>query len=171
MAKKSINPAGREGDFFKMKDISFELKVGQEYLKQDIPSTVFLYQIDITKTDNDDIYGETHSSEKVTLPRIELQVKLTVEDSETIFLGESGISKEVAGDLTFTIYNEELEKHKVDIRLGDYIGMIDTNDKMRYYEVIKRNKINNSNKNSLAGIKSFYREIKCKYVQSDVFNP
>ncbi len=167
--KKTINPAGREGDFFKMKDFNFEIKVGKEYMEQDIPSTVKLYQIDISKTDQDDIYGETHANEKVTLPPVELRVKLNVEDSETVFLGDSGISKEVAGDLTFTIYNDELDDKNVDIRLGDFIGMVDTNGKMRYYEVIKRNKINIANKRSLGGLMSFYREIKCKYVQPDVF--
>ena len=114
MAKKiTFNPA-RESEFFSMKDVDFEIKAGREYLEQDIPSTVFLYQIDITKTDNDDIYGETHATEKITLPRVELRVKLNVEDSETVFLGDSGISKEVAGDLIFTVYNDELENKKVD---------------------------------------------------------
>ncbi len=167
--RRPINPAGREGDFFKMKDISFEVKIGREYLEQDAPATVYLYQIDISKTDNDDIYGETHASEKVTKPRIELRVKLNVEDSETVFLGDSGISKEVAGDLTFTVYNKELEEKKAEIKRGDYIGMVDNNGGMRFYEVRKNDQINAANKRSLGGIKSFYREIKCSYVQPDVF--
>ena len=168
--RKSINPSGREGDFFKLKDIDFEVKIGREYLNQDAPATIFLYQIDITKTNNDDIYGETHASEKVSKERIELRVKLNVEDSETVFLGDSGISKEVAGDLLFTVYNVELEEKKAEIRKGDYVGMVDTKGVMRYYEVRKNDQINAANKKSLGGIKSFYREIRCSYVQPDVFN-
>lgn len=166
--KVSINPA-RESDFFSMKDIEFEVKIGREYLEQDAPQTVFLYRIDISKTDNDDIYGETHASEKVTLPRVELRVKFNVEDSETVFLGDSGISKEVAGDLLFTVYNDELEEKKAEIRKGDFIGLVDNNGSMRYYEVRKNDQINAANKKSLGGIKAFYREIKCSYVQPDVF--
>ena len=168
--RKPINPAGREGDFFKLNDIQFEIKASREYLNQDIPSKVWLYRIDIIKTKNDDIYGETRSSEKVTHPPVELDVKMTIEDSETIFLGEGGISREIPGDLTFTVYNDELEEKKVDIRRGDFCGVVDTNGKMRFFEIIKNNKMNISNKKSLGGIKSFYREVTAKFVQADVFN-
>lgn len=170
MAKqKPINPHP-VGEFFTVKDIEFEIKASREYMQQDIPAEVILYQINYKKTDNDDIYGETHATEKVTLPPVKLNVKLNIEDSETVFLGESGLSKEVAGNLNFTIFNDELTEKKVDIKRGDYVGFTDTNDVTRYYEVIKNNRINNSNKKSLGGIKSFYREINCTYVQSDVFS-
>jgi hypothetical protein len=166
--RKTINPC-KESDFFTLNDFDFEVKIAKEYLMQDIPSTVFLFKIDYVKTKNDDIYGETISTEKITLKPIELRAKYTILDSETVFLGDGGISKEWGGDLSFKIFMDELEDKKTEINLGDFIGVVTSNSKMNYYEVIKRDKLNDSNKKSIGGLKSLYREFLAKKVDKDIF--
>lgn len=169
--RKIINPGGgREGQFFKKKDFDFEVTVGREYLNSDAPATIFLYKVDYTKTVVDDLYGETYANEKVTHEPIELQVKISIEEKATEYVAEIGMPKQYSGNLIFTIYSLELEEKQTDINKGDYIGHIDYNGKMRFYEVWEDDKVNVSNSKTIGGIKSFYRKIEASPIDKDVFN-
>ena len=168
--RKPINPSGRAGDFFKMKDLKTEVDLGRQYLKSDIPAVVYLYKIDHIQTQTDDLYGESYAEEKITKSVIELNVKFQIEEGETVFLGDNGISREYSGNLIFTIYTDELKEKNVDILKGDFVGIADEEGDMRFYEVFKNNKVNNANTNKIAGLASVYRKIECSPVDRDVFN-
>jgi hypothetical protein len=170
MAKrKLINTGMVEGKFFTKKDFAFDIKLGREYLNTDIPATVLLYRIDRVKTKTNNIYGETRASEKVTYTPVELQVKLSVEENENDYLGDSTIPKHWAGKLVFTIYEDELTEKNVDIKRGDFIGLQNAKDKLTYYEVNDADIMNVSNNKTIGGLGSYYKKITCFPVDRDVF--
>jgi len=167
--RKVINTGIVEGKFFTKTDMSFDIKIGREYLDNDIPATVLLFRVDRIKTKTNNIYGETRASEKVTYTPIELQVKMGVDENENDYLGDSNIPKHWAGKLTFTIYEDELKEKGVDIKRGDFIGFKNSNGNLAYYEVNDPDTMNVSNSKTIGGLASYYRRIVCFPVDSDVF--
>jgi len=171
MGKRTIiNPSGQEGNFFKLNDLKRNVSIGRQYLETIIPATVYLYKIDHIKSQTDDLYGETYASEKVIKERIELRVKFQIEESETVYLGANGISKEYSGNLNFNVYTDELKGKNTDVLKGDYVAIADEDGDLRFYEVFRNNKVNNSNNRKIGGLASFYRKIECTVVDRDVFN-
>lgn len=163
-----VNPIKRSDKFFGGNDINLEIKLGREYLT-DINHEVLLFKVDYKKTKVHDLYGESKSHEKVVAPPIKLQCRVTISEGETKYLANIGIKKEYAGDLTFTVYDVELEEKKVDISMGDYIGYVDGHGKLRYWEVVKNDKINIDNSKTINGIVSYYKKVVCIPVDSDQF--
>lgn len=174
MAKKKqqiINPGVKEGIFFKLDDFNTQVEMGRDFIENVIPAKVFLYRIDRIKTKTHILYNECFANEKVTLPKIELSIKFNIEDSESENIGNSQINIQWSQDLVFTVYDLELEEKKCDILKGDFISIIGGHNKIVYYEVYDNDKNNISNLKTIAGIKSFYRKVRCKYVNSDIFFP
>lgn len=168
--EKVNHPINRVNKFFQLEDFNLENDMGREYLT-DLNMTVSLFKIDYKKSKSHVLYGETRAEEKITLAPIELQVRVTIDESESKFMAGTGIKREYAGNLTFTVYDVELEEKNVDVNYGDYIGYINPMDgKMSYYEVAKNDKINSSNSKTHLGFKSYYRVIECVAVDPDVFN-
>lgn len=168
--KKLINTGYVDSRFFDKSDLNLEIEIGRDYLKSDIPATVLFYKIDYRKTKTHSLYGETRASEKVVLDPVELQVRFTVEDSEGGFLRGGEISRHIAGDLIFTIYEEEINDKKVDIKRGDFIGLKNGKGKTQYYEIYDADTMNVANNRTIGGLESYFRKIKCSVVDKDVFN-
>ena len=171
MAKKkqSINPGVKIGLFFGKKDFDLEVQMGRSYIESDIPAVIWLHRVNHAKMQTHSLYGETYASEKVTLPPVELSIKFNIEDNPTGYLGNSTIGKQWIGDLTFTIYELELEEKKCDIHRGDFVSLINSHGQNSYFEVYDSDSVNLSNLKTLGGIESYYRKIKCKGVDKDVF--
>lgn len=170
MAKrKPINTGIRESNYFDLSDFKLEVEMGREYLETDIPATVLLYNIDYKKTKVHALYGESRASEKIALAPVEIRVKFNVEESKSEYIGDSMIAKQWAGKLVFTVYTLELEEKQVDINRGDYIGLRDANNNLRFYEVYENDKVNSANEKTIAGIESYYRKIEAVPVDKDVF--
>lgn len=158
----------RTNKFFGGNDLDLELSLGREYLT-DINHTVLLFKVDYKKTKSHDLYGESKAHQKVVHKPIELQCRVTIEQGEEQFLAGIGVRKEYAGNLTFTVYDLELEEKQTNVTTGDYIGYVDGNGKLRYWEVAKADNINIENKKTINGIKSYYRQVMAVPVDRDVF--
>ena len=74
------------------------------------------------------------------------------------------------GNLDFTILNTTLEEVQRDIKRGDYIGVQITPEEIIYFTVYDDGKVASyANVNTLYGVKPFYRNIKCNYVDPSEF--
>ena len=62
-----------------------------------------------------------------------------------------------------------LEELSIDIRYGDYIGYAETEDRVRYYNVVNDGKVTSDNAHTIGGYKAFYRTLVCSPVQEDEF--
>lgn len=168
--KKLINTGYVDSRFFDKSDFNLEIEIGRDYLKQDIPASVMFYKVDYKKTKTHALYGESRASEKVVLPPIQLQVRFTVEDSEGGYLQGGEVSRHFAGDLIFTIYEDEIREKNVDIQRGDYIGIKNGKGNTQYYEIYDADIMNVANNRTIGGLESYYKKIKCTVVDKDVFN-
>ena len=159
-----------EGKFFTGEDLTFEIELGREYLTSDIPASVLLYKVDRKKTKTHSLYGETRASEKVVHDPIEIQVRLTIEENNTEYIGNSTIPKHYSGNLTFTVYSKELDDKNLIINIGDYIGLRNTKGDLVFYEVFDNDNMNVSNSKTIAGLEAVYKTIRCTQVDRDQFN-
>lgn len=168
--KKLINTGYVDSGFFDMRDFNLEIEMGRDYMKQDIPASVLFFKIDYQKSKTHSLYGESRASEKIVLAPVELKVRFIVEDSQGGFMQGGEVSRQYAGDLIFTIYEDEILEKKVDIKRGDYIGLKNGKNVVQYYEIYDADTMNVSNNRTIGGLKSYYKKIRCSIVDKDVFN-
>ena len=170
MNKKT--PINRNKMFFSKSDFDFEMEVSREYLEADMNQTVILFEVDLLKTNTNDIYHEATKSNIRFKPPVELTVMYEISNAEMRSYEKNNNKGVYAkpGILTFTILNITLEEVKRDIKRGDYIGVQITPEEMIYFTVFDDGKVNSyANSNTLYGVKPFYREIKCNYVDPSEF--
>ena len=166
------NPINRNKMFFSKEDFNLEMEIAREYMEHDMNQTVVLFEIDLSKTNTDDIYHEANKRNIRFKPPIELTVRYEISDSEMRSYDKNTNKGMYAkpGVLSFTVLNDTLEEVNRDIKRGDYIGVQITPEEMIYFSVFDDGKIASySNSNTLYGIKPFFRNIKCNYVDPAEF--
>ena len=52
------NPINRNQMFFSKSDFDFEVEMARDYIEQDMNQTVVLFEVDLSKTNTNDIYHE-----------------------------------------------------------------------------------------------------------------
>ena len=65
------------------------------------------------------------------------------------------------GQLTFSIFEKELEENGCDIKRGDYIGIQVTPEHMEFFVVTDDGRVNYDNRHTLWGTVPYYRSITC----------
>ena len=166
------NPINRNQMFFSKADFEFEVELARDYLEQDMNQTVVLFEVDLSKTNADDIYHEASKKNIRFKPPVELTVRYEITESQMRSYDKSNNKAVYAkpGGLNFTILNTTLEEVGRDIKRGDYIGVQVTPEEMLYFTVYDDGKVASyANSNTLYGIKPFYRNIKCNYVDPSEF--
>lgn len=170
MSKK--NPIKRNQLFFSKSDFDLEIDLAKEYLESDMNQTIVLFEVELSKINTNDIYHETSKKNIRFKPPIELTVRYEIMPSEMRSY-EKNFNKGVyskPGILDFTILNSTLEEVGRDIKRGDYIGVQITPEEMLYFTVFDDGKVASyANVNTLYGVKPFYRQIKCNYVDPAEF--
>ena len=166
---KRKNPINRNNFFTSQDQINFQIGIGMEYVNKIVNQTVVLYEIDRDNTKVDDIYNEANFDNLVFKTPVELNVlykldkgELKTYDTETI----KGYYVKV-GQLTFSIYEKELEENGCDIKRGDYIGLQVTPEHMEFFIVADDGRVNYDNAHTLWGTVPYYRSVVCTVV-SDV---
>jgi activator of HSP90 ATPase len=166
------NPINRNQMFFSDEDFNLENEIAREYLEHDMNQTIVLFEVDLSKTNADDIYHEASKRNIRFKTPVELTVRYEITDSELKSYDRSS-NKGVyvkPGVLNFTILNVTLEEVGRDIKRGDYIGVQVTPEEMIYFSVFDDGKVSAySNSHTMFGTKPFYREIKCNYVDPSEF--
>ena len=166
------NPINRNQMFFSKSDFNLEMEIAREYIEHDMNQTVVLFEIDLTKTNVDDIYHEANKKNIRFKPPVELSVRYEISDSEMRSYDKTTNKGMYAkpGVLTFTVLNDTLEEVGRDIKRGDYIGVQITPEEMIYFTVFDDGKIASyANSNTLYGIKPYFRSVKCNYVDPAEF--
>lgn len=161
------NPINRNKMFFSKGDFNLEMEIAREYMEHDMNQTVVLFEVDLTKINVDDIYHEASKKNIRFKPPVELTVRYEISDSEMRSYDKTLNKGTYAkpGILNFTVLNDTLEEVGRDIKRGDYIGVQITPEEMIYFTVFDDGKIASyANSNTLYGIKPFFRNVKCNYV-------
>ena len=158
--------------FFSKEDFNLEMEIAREYMEHDMNQTVVLFEVDLSKTNTDDIYHEANKKNIRFKSPVELTVRYEISDSEMRSYDRNSNKGLYAkpGILTFTVLNETLEEVGRDIKRGDYIGVQITPEEIIYFTVFDDGKVASyANSNTLYGIKPFYRNVKCNYVDPAEF--
>jgi hypothetical protein len=166
------NPIKRNQMFFSKEDFNLEMEIAREYMEHDMNQTIVLFEVDLAKTNVHDIYHEADKRNIRFKTPVELSVRYEISDAE-IRSYEKNLNKGMyakPGNLSFTVLNKTLEEVQRDIKRGDYIGVQITPEEMIYFTVFDDGKIASyANSNTLYGIKPFFRNVKCNYVDPAEF--
>lgn len=168
--KSKIN---RNTMFYSEADVNFETQIGLDYISQDNNQTVLVFQVDRTKTQTDDLYGESEDSTSISYKTpVEINVVLLLDEAANKSYDKNqGLGRYLlTGNLIFHVYEKTLKDNKIDIMFGDFIGLQITEEQMEYFEVTNDGRINFDNKHSMYGRKPFYRTVRCTPVDKNIFN-
>ena len=170
---KRKNPISRNNMFFSKESYDFEVNLAREYMEMDMNQTIILYQVDLQRTQVNDVYKESDKGEIVFKTPVEVTCIYEITDSESRAYDKMK-SKSVyvkPGTLKFRVLNCELEELGVDIRRGDYIGVQIDEDTMIYFVVNNDGKVNSfANSKTVYGFKPWYRECEANYVDETEFS-
>ena len=169
MTQKKV-PITRLNKFFGSADFDLEMSMGEEWVYADMNFTVVLYRVDRQRTNNDDVYGEALSDGIQFLAPIELKGLVKIEAPTNQDYGSSKLSQIEPGNMTFSIYQSQLDQLAIDISLGDYLAYYESEDKVRYYTVVNDGRITSDLKHTYGGYKKFYRTIIASPATTDEFN-
>lgn len=170
MAKKRF-PVQRVGKFYDEIDFGIENEMAREYVEGDLNFVVVLFQVDRTETQVDDVYGEAKPGEiRFKAPK-ELRVKLALAEAENKSYS-NGMNRILDyGQLTFHVFQDQLDELGCDVTYGDYIGYADREDNIKYFTVTNDGKIFSDNAHTRIGYKGYYRTIACTVADINEFNP
>ena len=166
---EKLVPITRLGKFFGGEDFTLDVGMGQEWLEGDMNFTVILYRIDRYKTKTDDVYGEVVEDGVKFHPPIELKGLVRIVAPTNQRLGNSKLRQEEPGNMTFSLYQKQLDELNVDILFGDYLAYYETESRVRYYSVVDDGRVVSDNKHTYAGYKPFYRTILATPVSQNEF--
>ena len=169
MAQQKKIPITRISRFFGSEDFALEQRMGMEWLHGDMRFTLVLFRVDRTKTNVDDIYGESGPEEIRYKAPVEINGYVQIASPENKSYASGLVNQMEPGNLTFSVYNKHLEELGVDISLGDYIGYAESEDRMRYYSVTNDGRVTSDLKHTIGGYKAFYRTITCSWVSENEF--
>lgn len=169
---KRRNPINRNQMFFSKSDFDLELDIASEYMEADMNQTIVLFEVDLGKTNADDIYHEASKKNIRFKSPVELPVRYNISDAQMRSYDKTYNKGVYAkpGVLDFVVLIRTLEEYNCDIKRGDYIGVQITSDEMIYFTVFDDGKVASySNSHTLFGTKPYYRQIKCNYIDPSEF--
>lgn len=164
-------PINRNSLFYDADMFALEKEIGKDYIEQDMGQTVILYQVDMTQTQTDAVYGETDTDNIVFKTPVEIPCTYKIEEPE---LKSYDKSKQLGtymktGKLTIGVYQETLDELEVDIKKGDYIGIQISPTHAEYFVVNNDGKNNYDNQHTLWGTVPLYRTVQCSPVDQSEF--
>lgn len=162
-------PINRLNKFYSQDDFDFNIKIGQEYLHGDISQKLVLYRVDYQNTDIDNVYGEVGKDEIKFLPPIEFYGLVKIESPKNNSYSSGMVRYLEPGNMTVSVYIKHLEELNIDINFGDFIGYVETEDKIRYYTVVNDGKVVSDSGHFMNGYKPFYRTIICTIALENEF--
>lgn len=154
-------PINRNNLFYSEEDYLFEMDLGKNYIEQDMGQTVVLYQVNMSETQIDAVYGETKPNAMRFLPPIEVPCVYEIANPE---LKSYDKSKNLAtylktGKLTVGVYQASLDELGVDIKKGDILMVQVTPTHGEYFTVANDGRNNYDNAHTMYGTVPLYRTI------------
>lgn len=163
-------PINRNSLFYDKDSFNVEMEIGKNYIEQDMGQAVVLYQVDVSKTQADAVYGETTPGSVTYKTPVEIPCVYKVEAPELKSYDKDkqlGTYNKI-GKLTFSYYKETIDELGVTIKKGDYVGVQITPELMLYY-VINNVNPNYDNAHTLWGTIPLYYTATCSAVDSSEF--
>ena len=164
-------PITRNNKFFSFEDFRVEVEMGREAIEGDGNFVVILYRVDRENTQADDVYNEAVKDGIAYFPPVELRVvPILAEASNKTYNKNAGSLRYLEdGQLTFGIYDEQLQELDTDISFGDYIGYPVTETDVRYFAVVNDGRKNYDNRHTIMGYKGAFRTVLCAPVDPNEF--
>jgi hypothetical protein len=162
-------PITRLSKFFSQEDFDINIQMGQEYLHGDLNMKFVLYRVDRQKTDTDSVYGEVGKDDIKFFPPIEVNGLVQIAEAKNSSYKNGVVRYIEPGNLTIRIYLKHLSDLGVEIRYGDYVGYAESEEKVRFYQVVNDGRIQSDNKHKMFGFKPHYVTIECASVQESEF--
>lgn len=165
-------PINRNNLFYDEQSFQYEMMIGKNYLEQDVNQTVVLYEIDIEKSNLDSTYNESKKDALVFKPPVELHCLYQIEESSLKgYEKNKNLGTYVQqGKMHFGVYQATLDELGAEIKIGDYIGIQTTHEKMVFWTVINDGRNNFDNSKSVFGYKNPWRKIECAHIDENEFN-
>lgn len=167
------NPIKRNNKFFGSEDYDLHIGWMQEYLEQHANQEVILYQVDLSKTQVNNVYVEAKKDAIRFKTPVELPVVYEIQDAEMKTYNAQQMKGYYVktGKLVFSVLLRTLEEMECDINRGDYIGIQITPEHMEYFVVADDGRVGSmSNKFTMYGTTPFARTITCASVDANEFN-
>jgi len=165
-------PINRNSLFYDAEMFAFEREIGKDYVEQDMGQTIVLYQVDMSQTQTDAVYGETEPGSIAFKTPIEVPCTYKIEEPE---LKSYDKDKQLGtymktGKLTVGVYQETLDELGVDMKKGDYISIQITPEHAEYWTIVSDGKNNYGNAHTLWGTVPLYRTIQAAPIDESEFN-
>lgn len=170
---KRKTPIKRNHKFFGVDDYDLEMEYTYEYMEQDANQTVILYRVDLSNTKVNDIYKEADKNAIRYLPPVEVPCVYEIQDGEQQSYDKNKMKGLYAkpGKLIFSVLLKTLDELDVDIKRGDYVGIQITPETMYFWTVTNDGRVGmTANKNTIYGVRPYYRQIECAPVDNIEFN-
>lgn len=163
-------PINRLNKWFSEEDWELEQDFGEESIS-DNTMTVVLFRVDKEKSQTDDLYHEANANEIRYKQPIELDVVITISDPENKTYNDEGTMRYLQdGALTFGIFQRQLDRLKIALEFGDYIGYAVDESNVKYYSVVNDGNKFHDDKHQIMGYKGTYRTIICAPVDEEEFS-
>lgn len=171
MSNQKKIPITRINKFFGYEDFRLEVEMGREAIEGDGNFVIILYKVDREATASDDLYNEAGKDDIRYYPPIELRVlPIMAAPENKVYNKEAGSMRYLQdGQLTFGIYEEQLNELDTDIDFGDYIGYPVTETDIRYFTVVNDGRKNYDNKHTIMGYKGASRTVLCAPIDPNEF--
>jgi len=163
MSEQRKIPITRINKFFGHEDFRLEVEMGREAIEGDGNFVVILYKVDREATASDDVYNEAGKDDIRYFPPIELRVIPTMGTPENKAYNQNAGSLRYLqdGQLSFGIYDDQLQEFDTDIDFGDYIGYPVSETEIRYFVVVNDGRKNYDNAHTIMGYKGAFRSVLC----------
>lgn len=162
MAKKIKTTKSNFSEKFTDEDeYLFQEEITREFIESDLGMYIILYQVDRTKSNPGDIYNEATKDNTIYLNPIQLNVIYHIaESANTPYNTDNatGQYKQI-GNLTFPIFESQLQESNCDIEVGDVIGVPITSSEFEFFEVSDDGRANIDNAHSVFGYRKKVRNI------------
>ena len=165
-------PINRNNLFYSEESYNFEMEIGKNYLEQDMNQTIILYEVDLEKTNLDSLYGESKKDGIIFKTPVELHVVYTLEAPELKSYDKTkNLGTYVkSGKLKFGVYQASLDEMDAEIKIGDYIGILTSENHMEFFTVTNDGRNNFDNAHTTFGYKSAYRSCEAAPIDMNEFN-
>lgn len=170
MANKHKIPITRLNKWYSDDDFNLDVEMGREAIEEDNNFVIVLFRVDRDMTLFDDLYGETSEDGIRYKTPVELKVIPLLEEAKNMAYNPNGTQRNLEdGNLSFGIFQQQLDELQVQISYGDYVGYAVSETQIRYFSVTNDGLKNYDAKHTIMGYKSAYRTITCTPANKDEF--
>jgi hypothetical protein len=170
MENKPKIPITRLNKWYDDMDFDLDVEMGREAIEEDNNFTIVLFRVDRNMTLFDDLYGEANEDGVRYMTPVELKVIPLIEEAKNVAMNPNGSQRHLEdGNLSFGIYQQQLNELGVEISYGDYIGYAISETDVRYYSVANDGLKNYDSKHTIMGYKSAFRTVLCVPTNKDEF--